>query len=239
MGNNGNISASYDVDIARELGLPASALLNKLNYLSRYTKRKDGFCWRTAEELERELGISRKQQELAIKKLEEAGYIETKNTYIEDTHIKCKHFRVLIEKSDIEEREISDFDKRYKSEIDKKGKSINNNNTLIEKHNNNINNIYNPETTKKIIDYLNKKLDSNYRYNNKKTIELIKARINQGFTEEDFYKVIDKKINEWNDTEMATYLRPSTLFGTKFEDYLNQKEVKKKFDIRKVDWDKL
>lgn len=111
--------------------------------------------------------------------------------------------------------------------------NINNNN----KDNNN-NNIYSREIEKNIIDYLNKKLDSNYKYDSKKTTELIKARLNQGFKEEDFYKVIDKKYNEWNDSEMAIYLRPTTLFGTKFEDYLNQKEVKKKFDIRKVDWSK-
>lgn len=238
MGNNGNISASYDVDIAKELGLPASALLNKLNYLSRYSKREDGYCWKTSKELEDELGITRRQQELAIKKLEDAGYIKTKNTYIQGTQVKCKHFKVIFKNCEINETYKSDFYKTCKSESNETYKSINNNNTLIEKHNNN-NYIYSPETTKKIIDYLNKKLDSNYRYNNKKTTELIKARINQGFTEEDFYKVIDKKFNEWNDTEMATYLRPSTLFGTKFEDYLNQKEVKKKFDIRKVDWDKL
>ena len=46
------------------------------------------------------------------------------------------------------------------------------------------------------------------------------------FTEEDFYTVIDKKCNEWLGTEMERYLRPQTLFGTKFESYLNQNIVK-------------
>ena len=54
------------------------------------------------------------------------------------------------------------------------------------------------------------------------------ARLEEKFTEEDFYTVIDKKCNEWLGTEMERYLRPQTLFGTKFESYLNQNIVKKK-----------
>lgn len=76
---------------------------------------------------------------------------------------------------------------------------------------------------KKIIDYLNKKTNSNYKYTTDKTKKFIKARINEGFTYEDFKTVIDKKTLEWiNDKEMSKYLRPETLFGTKFESYLNQ-----------------
>ena len=77
-----------------------------------------------------------------------------------------------------------------------------------------------------IINYLNKKANTRYRVNNKKTKTLIKARLNEGFTEDDFYKVIDNKVNEWANTDMNKYLRPETLFSQKFEGYLNQKEVK-------------
>lgn len=77
-----------------------------------------------------------------------------------------------------------------------------------------------------IINYLNKKANTRYRVNNKKTKTLIKARLNEGFTEDDFYKVIDNKVNEWANTDMNKYLRPETLFSPKFEGYLNQKEVK-------------
>ncbi|WP_243281547.1 conserved phage C-terminal domain-containing protein [Clostridium sp. D53t1_180928_C8] len=76
----------------------------------------------------------------------------------------------------------------------------------------------------RIIDYLNKKADTRYRSNTKKNKDLIKARINEGFTEDDFIKVIDNKVKEWANTDMQKYLRPETLFGTKFEGYLNQKE---------------
>lgn len=75
-----------------------------------------------------------------------------------------------------------------------------------------------------IINYLNSSAKTKFRQSNKKTKTLIKARINEGFTEEDFFRVIDNKVREWANTEMEKYLRPETLFGTKFESYLNQKE---------------
>ena len=76
-----------------------------------------------------------------------------------------------------------------------------------------------------IIDYLDSATSSNYRYQSKATQRLIKARLNDGFTVDDFKAVIDKKTKEWKGTEMEKYLRPETLFGTKFESYLNQKEA--------------
>ena len=83
-----------------------------------------------------------------------------------------------------------------------------------------------PEATlpyKEIVDYLNKSAGTNYRASSKKTQQLIKARINEGYTLEDFRVVIEKKTREWiNDNKMKAYLRPETLFGTKFEGYLNQ-----------------
>jgi uncharacterized phage protein (TIGR02220 family) len=81
--------------------------------------------------------------------------------------------------------------------------------------------IYSP-----IINYLNKNADKNYKAIGKKTQSLIDARIKEGFTLDNFYKVIDTKTREWVNTEHDKYLRPETLFGTKFESYLNQKEVK-------------
>ena len=83
------------------------------------------------------------------------------------------------------------------------------------------------DTITDIINYLNKKLNSKYRTNNKVTIKHITARLNEGYTLEDFKIVIDKKYNEWNNTEMQQYLNPETLFGTKFEKYLNQPNKKK------------
>lgn len=78
---------------------------------------------------------------------------------------------------------------------------------------------------KDIIDYLNLVLNTNYRYKTVNTQKHIRARINDGYTLEDFKNVIDKKVKEWKGTSMEKFLRPDTLFGTKFESYLNQNIV--------------
>ena len=75
---------------------------------------------------------------------------------------------------------------------------------------------------KEIIDYLNAKLGTNYKHSSKQNQSHIKARLNEGFTVDDFKKVIDKKSAEWLGTDMAKFLRPETLFSTKFESYLNE-----------------
>lgn len=75
-----------------------------------------------------------------------------------------------------------------------------------------------------IVDYLNAKAQTAYKATSQKTKSLINARLNEGFTIDDFYHVIDVKCQEWlNDKEMCKYLRPETLFSNKFESYLNQK----------------
>jgi uncharacterized phage protein (TIGR02220 family) len=76
-----------------------------------------------------------------------------------------------------------------------------------------------------VIEYLNKKANTNYKATTKKTQSLIHARLAEGFTEDDFKKVIDNKCAEWIGTEWQKYLRPETLFGTKFEGYLNTKKT--------------
>lgn len=81
---------------------------------------------------------------------------------------------------------------------------------------------------KEIIDYLNQKAGTRYKHTGDKTQAVIRARMNEKFTLDDFMTVIDKKVAEWSGTDMAKYLRPETLFGTKFESYLNQPTAKKK-----------
>ena len=86
---------------------------------------------------------------------------------------------------------------------------------------------------KEIITYLNEKIGTAYRPSSRKTRELIKARFNEKFTVDDFKKVIDNKVADWNrepekgEKDMRPYLRPETLFGTKFESYLNSKPAAK------------
>lgn len=83
-----------------------------------------------------------------------------------------------------------------------------------------------PSVAEDIVTFLNSTVGSNYKSTTGKTRKLIAARIAEGFTVDDFKTVISKKAKEWQGTDMAQYLRPETLFGTKFEGYLNQPEVK-------------
>lgn len=81
-------------------------------------------------------------------------------------------------------------------------------------------------SVKVIVEYLNKITGKNFRLNTPKTKHLIKARLREGFTVDDFKKVIDNKSKDWLYSDMNTYLRPETLFGNKFEGYLNQSIIK-------------
>ena len=71
--------------------------------------------------------------------------------------------------------------------------------------------------------YLNHTVGKNYKYLDK-NLKPIMARFKEGYTLEDFKQVIDIKTAEWKDSpEFSKYLRPETLFGSKFDGYLNQK----------------
>lgn len=83
-----------------------------------------------------------------------------------------------------------------------------------------------------IIDYMNSKLGTNYRYNGNKITSLINARLKEGFEFDDFKYVIDIKFDEWSsDKAMSKYLNYETLFGNKFEKYRNQKNTTVKENI--------
>lgn len=79
-----------------------------------------------------------------------------------------------------------------------------------------------PSLSSSLVDYLNKKTGSNYRAT-KSVTERIGDLVADGYTAEDMARVIDLKVSEWGDSEkMRQYLRPSTLFGEKFEEYVQQ-----------------
>ena len=96
------------------------------------------------------------------------------------------------------------------------------------------------ETVKKskacreIIAYLNEKTGKRFTAKSRDTRGHISARLDEGFTVEDFKTVIDKKCKEWLGTDMEKYIRPETLFSRKFDRYLNETNI-----IRKTEsgWD--
>ena len=104
------------------------------------------------------------------------------------------------------------------------------NNIYINNTNNNI------TIVEQVINYMNELAGTNFKPTTTKTISLIKARLKEGFNVEDLKDVVYYKYNEWykkpfkftNGMMSDTYYRPNTLFGTKFEEYLEnyKKEYK-------------
>lgn len=79
-----------------------------------------------------------------------------------------------------------------------------------------------------IVASLNEAAGTSYRPTSKKTRQLIHARWAEGFRLPDFEAVIGTMSAAWlHDPKMAAYLRPETLFGTKFESYLNRPRPRK------------
>ena len=71
-----------------------------------------------------------------------------------------------------------------------------------------------------VVNFLNSETDSSFKKTTNKTRTLIRARLADGFTLDDFNAVIRYKSREWRGTKHDKFLRPETLFGTKFEGYL-------------------
>ena len=97
-----------------------------------------------------------------------------------------------------------------------------------------------------VIEYLNQKTGKKFKAGSKANQKHIKARFSEGFTLEDFKRVIDLKCEEWSGSQMEMYLRPETLFGSKFDSYLNacpaakhqspqQDEVEESVDYSQMD----
>lgn len=107
------------------------------------------------------------------------------------------------------------------------GKTNTSNNEYINNNNSNNECISTAEADsipyKEIISYLNEKAKTNFKHTAYKNKSLIKARRNEGNRLNDFKKVIDTKTRQWiNNNDMKKYIRPSTLFGNKFDEYLNE-----------------
>lgn len=79
---------------------------------------------------------------------------------------------------------------------------------------------------KRLLIILIPKQGGKYKSDSERTRAFITARLKEGFTYSDFCKVIDNKVNDWlNDSYWSKFLRPETLFGNKFEGYLNEGET--------------
>lgn len=83
-----------------------------------------------------------------------------------------------------------------------------------------------PDPVEEVVGHLNQRAGTHYKPTTANTRKLIKARLKEGFTVDDIKLVIDKKCADWiNNPKMAEFLRPDTLFGNKFEGYLNSRQM--------------
>jgi len=189
-----------------------------------------GFCWANNAYFAELYGVSNKSISKWINQLINYGYIASEMIYkenskeIENRILRISYPTPMEQKEGGYGRKVPyPMEEKFHTPMEEK---FQDNNTLS---NNTFNNIKDIVPFAEIIAYLNQKANTNFRETSKKTKELIKARWNEKHTLEDFKKVIDIKTKEWlNDKNMNKYLRPETLFGTKFEGYLNQKGGNKK-----------
>ena len=183
---------------------------------------KSGYCWAENRYFAELYDVHKITISKWLKNLEDNGYIRTELKYVYGTKQVSK--RLIY----INDTPISQIAKGYKSN-DYDPVSENTKEELSTTSNNNtrdINTLSRNSTRtpyKEIIDYLNERTGRNYKHTAKANQRVIKARMNEGYTLEDFKTVIDKKYDEWNnDTKMKKFLRPETLFSTNFDRYLNE-----------------
>jgi uncharacterized phage protein (TIGR02220 family) len=82
--------------------------------------------------------------------------------------------------------------------------------------------ITNDDLIVEIIDFLNDCTGKSFKSSSKVATININARLKEGYTKDDFIKVISVKATKWIGTKFEDYLTPNTLFGNKFESYLNE-----------------
>lgn len=204
--------------------------------LIRYSD-EESCCFPSYKTISKKAGCSERQVSNVLKRLEEKGLLIRKNRKRKGSNEKESNLYVLLSAKQEVQHTMPNVRNEVLNPTACSAVHVRNevlsNKTNINKTNL-TNNIYSPleqkeekkndkEIYKRIIDYLNKAADKSFKSTTKKTVSLIDARLKEGFTEEEFYKVIDNKTLNWlEDDKMNAYLRPETLFGTKFESYLNE-----------------
>lgn len=211
---------------------PTAALLNQMIFWSDKTKRRDGFFYKTYKDWEEETFLSEYQVRRASKALKKLGFLETKLKKANGSptlHYKLD-MDVLSESIMNKLKNRNQTNLRNDSAVPQESLTVDDavNDTVND--NSNINSPAKAEPPlpyAEIIDYLNSKAQRSYLSTTRKTRELIRARYKEGFSVDDFKRVIDTKTAEWKgDKEMDKFLRPYTLFGTKFEGYLQEEPRK-------------
>lgn len=247
-----NGSITINKRLATALGLEAAVmyaeLLSRNNYFEERGKLKRGWFFNTVDDLKDATTLSRHKQDKAKAKLEKVGLIESRVD-----GMPAKRYFKIIEDSQLledllngEDIEMDKYEKSDKQEVKKestknvkkqqtslikidvqerKKLTLNNTNNNTKKNTKKINIAEYHNLAINIISYLNDRAGKKFKADSKENIRHISGRLSEGYVLEDFYHVIDVKVEQWkSDSIMDGFLRPETLFRpTKFPAYLNEK----------------
>lgn len=166
-------------------------------------------CWASNQHIAEFCQVSERTVSAAISKLKQLGYVYVQAFDGRQRELKSKFTRPQGRDANF----ADEGSKNCEADLQESRQS----NTYI----NTNKNTDNKEIYSAVLQHLNAKAGTNYRPSGKDAQRHINARLAEGFTVEDFKTVIDKKCAEWLGTDYEQYLRPATLFGTKFESYLN------------------
>lgn len=184
-----------------------------------------GYCWASNRYFANLYRVSVESISRYIRQLKESGYITVDVIRKENKEVEERRIYIndvpSVQNCQDPSRQICP-DPSPQNHQDPPGKNVKENTTRKNITSSNKDNVRKQETVSKVISYLNAKTAQNYRMSAKANQRYIIARLNEGYELDDFFTVIDAQNALWGkDEKMRRYLRPETLFGTKFDGYLN------------------
>lgn len=201
-------------------------LLLKVNHADHNWQGKKierGSCITSFASLSTETKLSVEQIKRALKNLQKTGEIKkistNQNTLIIVTKYDDYQCFTNVDNKQTTNEQQTDNKRTATNKNEKNDKNIKNNNLYCSSDEElKINQIINT-----VIEILNIETDKKFSPDTKLTRKLIQDRLNDGYGLEDFKRVIEKKCDAWkSDPIMESYLKPSILFGPKFDEYLNE-----------------
>lgn len=189
---------------------------------------KNGFCFPSIATLANKLGWNEKTVRTHLLTLNQKGIIETFPRFKDDGSQTSNGYRIMTSYMSYyvnlqgkgDKKEVTPSQKVVPPPSQKVVDEVLTNEVLyniVEKQSFN-------DDIKTVVAFLNEESGANYREKTKATRKHIAARLREGFTVSDFEKVIKHKVAEWKGTPNEKYLRPQTLFASKFEGYLQSAE---------------
>ncbi len=207
--NEPNYFAVIPTRILFHDGLIPSAIL-LYGAIASLTQEK-GYCWAKDSYFANKFNVSKTTVQNWLKSLEEFEFIRREVVYKEGSkEILHRYIRILEKPTQENLRTPTQENLR---DNNKSFNNINNNNKGEEK----------PIPYQIILDYLNTKANKKFKGTDSHKTK-IRARWNEGYNLEDFKTVIDNKVLDADNPNSLfdkKYLQPSTLFGNKFDEYLN------------------